>query len=262
VRFAYRRKTILDGLDLKVPAGKVVALVGPTGAGKSTICDLVARFYDVDEGAVLFDGKDVRRFTKASLLANVAIVTQDAFLFNATIEENLRYGREDATEDEIHQAARDSFVHDEILGMDGGYRKMAGERGTSLSGGQRQRVTIARALLKDAPVLILDEATSALDTHAESQVQAALAKLMAGRTVIVVAHRLSTIRNADHVVVLDKGRIVEQGPPSELLSREGGRFQEMWRRQMEGGAAPPDGPRAQDDEPDTDESTNGSSDDE
>ncbi|MCG3133087.1 MAG: Vitamin B12 import ATP-binding protein BtuD [Planctomycetes bacterium] len=232
VRFAYRKKDILRGIDLVVPAGKVVALVGPTGAGKTTICDLVARFYDPTEGAVLFDGRDARSVTKESLLANVAIVTQDAFLFNASIEENIRYGCPGATREQVEQAARDAFVHDEIARMEGGYGKMAGERGTSLSGGQRQRVTIARAILKDAPVLILDEATSALDSHAESQVQAALAKLMHGRTVIVVAHRLSTIRDADHVVVLDQGAIVEQGPPSLLMDREGGRFKEMWDRQM------------------------------
>lgn len=253
VRFAYGKKEILKGIDLMIPAGKVVALVGPTGAGKTTLCDLVARFYDTTGGQVLFDGRDVREFAKKSLLANVAIVTQDAFLFNAPIEENLKYGNPGATQEEMESAARDAFVHDEILRMEGRYSKMAGERGTSLSGGQRQRVTIARALLKNAPVLILDEATSALDSHAESQVQAALAKLMAGRTVLVVAHRLSTIRNADHVVVLDQGAIVEQGPPSLLLNQEGGRFKEMWAKQMGEGAKGPETSGGRDDDDDAPE---------
>jgi subfamily B ATP-binding cassette protein MsbA len=232
VSFRYLETDVLHGVDLRVPAGKVVALVGPTGAGKTTLCDLVARFYDPTEGAVLYDGVDVREFTKASLLQSVAIVTQDAFLFNTTIEENIRYGRANATRAHVEAAARDAFVHDDIVAMDGGYAKSCGERGLSLSGGQRQRVTIARAILKDAPVLILDEATSNLDSKSESMVQAALGKLMAGRTVIVVAHRLSTIRNADLVVVVEGGTVVEQGPPAELLKKEGGRFRAMYELQM------------------------------
>jgi subfamily B ATP-binding cassette protein MsbA len=231
VRFRYGELDVLKGVDLVVPAGKVVAVVGPTGAGKSTLCDLVARFYDPTEGAVLWDGVDAREYTTQSLAGKLAIVTQDAFLFNAPIDENIRYGRENATQAEIEAAARDANVHDEIAQMEGGYGKLAGERGTSLSGGQRQRVTIARALIKDAPVLVLDEATSSLDTHSEKRVQAALARLMAGRTVIVVAHRLSTIRNADKVVVVDDGRIVEEGSPDELLARAGGRFRAMYQLQ-------------------------------
>jgi ABC-type multidrug transport system fused ATPase/permease subunit len=208
--------------------------VGPTGAGKTTLCDLVARFYDPTLGAVRYDGVDVRRYTMKSLLDNVAIVTQDAFLFNASIEENILYGDPDATPEDVRHAAADAFVHDEIERMEGGYEKIAGERGSAVSGGQRQRITIARAILKDAPVLILDEATSALDSHAEQQVQAALDKLMSGRTVIVVAHRLSTIRNADKVVVMKEGRIVEQGAPGELLAREDGHFKAMYELQMGG----------------------------
>jgi ABC-type multidrug transport system fused ATPase/permease subunit len=228
VRFRYLEKDILKGMDLHFPAGKVVAIVGPTGAGKTTICDVVARFYDPTGGAVLWDGVDAREYTVASLAAKLAIVTQDAFLFNAPLDENIRYGREDATDEQVRAAAADANVHDEILQMEGAYKKLAGERGMSLSGGQRQRVTIARALIKDAPVLILDEATSNLDSASEARVQAALAKLMTGRTVIVVAHRLSTIRNADKVVVVDAGRVVEQGAPSELLAQPGSRFRKMY----------------------------------
>lgn len=242
VRFRYGEIDVLHGVDLTVPAGEVVAVVGPTGAGKSTLCDLVARFYDPTEGAVLWDGVDAREYTTSSLSSKLAIVTQDAFLFNAPIDENIRYGRENATQAEIEEAARDANVHDEIQQMEGGYGKLAGERGGSLSGGQRQRVTIARALIKDAPVLILDEATSSLDSHSEKRVQAALARLMSGRTVIVVAHRLSTIRNADKVVVVDDGRIVEEGAPDDLLARPGGRFRAMYELQSGGriDAAPPD----------------------
>jgi ATP-binding cassette, subfamily B, bacterial MsbA len=240
VRFRYGELDVLRGIDLLVPAGKVVAVVGPTGAGKSTLCDLVARFYDPTEGAVLWDGVDAREYTTASLSSKLAIVTQDAFLFNAPIDENIGYGREGATQAEIEEAARDANVHDEIAQMEGGYSKLAGERGTSLSGGQRQRVTIARALIKDAPVLILDEATSSLDSHSEKRVQEALARLMAGRTVIVVAHRLSTIRNADKVVVVDEGRIVEEGTPDELLARTGGRFRAMYELQTGTRGAEPD----------------------
>ncbi len=235
LRFRYLENEILKGVDLTIPAGKVVAVVGPTGAGKTTLCDLVARFYDPTEGQVLWDGVDAREYTTKSLSAKLAIVTQDAFLFNAPIDENIRYGKEDATEAEVLAAASDANIHDEIVLMEGGYSKMVGERGMSLSGGQRQRVTIARALIKDAPVLILDEATSNLDSASEQRVQAALAKLMSGRTVIVVAHRLSTIRNADKVVVVDGGRIVEEGAPDDLLKIPGSRFRQMYDLQTGGG---------------------------
>jgi subfamily B ATP-binding cassette protein MsbA len=231
VSFRYVDNDILKDADLLIPAGKVVAIVGPTGAGKTTLCDLVARFYDPTQGSVLWDGVDAREYTTTSLAAKLAIVTQEAFLFNAPIDENIRYGRENATDAEVVAAAQDANVHDEIVKMEGGYGKTAGERGASLSGGQRQRVTIARAIIKDAPVLILDEATSNLDTTSEKRVQAALSKLMQHRTVIVVAHRLSTIRNADKVVVVDGGRIVEEGAPDDLLKRPGGRFRQMYELQ-------------------------------
>ena len=231
VSFRYLESDVLSHVNLKIPAGKVVALVGPTGAGKTTLCDLVPRFFDVTGGNVLWDGVDVRDVTKASVMRCVGIVTQDAFLFNAPIDENIGYGRPEATQEMIEVAARDAFVHDDIIEMDGAYKKSCGERGTALSGGQRQRVTIARAILKNAPVLILDEATSNLDSKSESMVQAALARLMAGRTVIVVAHRLSTIRNADLIVVLEHGEVVERGAPDELLARPGSRFKTMYEMQ-------------------------------
>jgi len=234
VTFSYRNKTILHDVTLDVPAGQVVALVGPTGAGKSTICSLVARFYDPSEGRVTYDGVDVREYRLSSLMGALSIVTQDAFLFNTTIEENIRYGKPDATQEEVEEAARAAFVHDEIVSMEAGYQKLAGERGSAVSGGQRQRITIARAILSNSPMLILDEATSALDSHAEKQVQAALDRLMEGRTVLVVAHRLSTILHADKVVVLDDGRIVEEGPPDALLARPDGRFRRMYDLQIGG----------------------------
>ncbi len=232
VSFAYGEKDVLRDVNLTIGAGEIVAVVGPTGAGKTTLCDLVSRFYDPTEGAILCEGADIREYSVQSLRENIAVVTQDAFLFNATIAENIRYGKADATGEEIRAAAVDAFVHDEIKGMEGSYQKEAGERGSSVSGGQRQRITIARAILKDAPVLILDEATSALDTHAEKQVQAALDKLMSGRTVIVVAHRLSTIRNADCVVVMRDGKIVETGAPADLLDNPDSQFKRMWELQM------------------------------
>jgi subfamily B ATP-binding cassette protein MsbA len=227
---------VLRGISFQVRVGQVVAIVGPSGAGKSTLVDLLARFYDPREGAVLVDGVDVRRYRQASYLRAVAIVSQDPFLFNATIEENIGYGRAGASRPEVEAAARKAYAHDFILEQPQGYATRIGERGVMLSGGQRQRLTIARAILKDAPILILDEATSALDSAAEKEVQRALENLMADRTTFVIAHRLSTIIHADRILVLDDGRILEEGTHGDLLERQG-RYWELYRLQNPAAAA-------------------------
>jgi subfamily B ATP-binding cassette protein MsbA len=221
VTFAYDDEPVLRDISLEVPVGSIVALVGPTGAGKSTLTDLVARYYDPGEGRILIDGADLRSFTVDSLLSRIAVVTQEPFLFHATIRENILYGRPNASQEEVEAAARAAFVHGEILEQPDGYDSVVGDRGSRLSGGQRQRITIARAILKDADILILDEATSSLDSLSEGEVQEALASLMKGRTTFVVAHRLSTIRNADRILVLDRGRIVESGSHDDLLAKGG-----------------------------------------
>ena len=211
----------LRGISFAVPAGQTVALVGPSGAGKSTVLNLIPRFYDADEGAVTIDGQDVRAVTQASLRAAIGLVSQESTLFNDTIRANIAYGRPGATDDEIVAAARAAAAHDFITGLPAGYNTMVGESGLKLSGGQRQRIAIARAVLKDAPILLLDEATSALDSDSERQVQDALKRLSEGRTTLVVAHRLSTVIDADKIVVLDDGRIVASGTHAELLARGG-----------------------------------------
>jgi subfamily B ATP-binding cassette protein MsbA len=212
---------LLRGIDFQVTAGEVVALVGPSGAGKSTLAGLLARFYDVTSGSIRIEGRDIRDYTLASLRRQIGIVAQDTFLFNGTVAGNIRYGRPDAAEEEIREAARNALADDFIMKLPQGYDTLIGERGMKLSGGQRQRIAIARALLKNAPILILDEATSHLDAEAELLVQRALSNLMRGRTVIVIAHRLSTIRQADRIVVLDHGTIVETGAHEALLENGG-----------------------------------------
>ncbi|MCW5805487.1 MAG: ATP-binding cassette domain-containing protein [Deltaproteobacteria bacterium] len=224
VSFAYparRGQPVLHEVDLVVEPGEVVALVGPSGAGKSTVLSLLYRFYDVDGGRVLFDGVDVRHLRLAELRGSLAMVAQEPVLFSGTLRDNIAYGREGATDAEIEAAAKDAFAHDFITGFPDGYATVIGERGTKLSGGQKQRIALARALLANPRVLILDEATSNLDAESEAAVQAALARLMHGRTTIVVAHRLSTVRDADRIVVIEDARIVEQGGHDDLMARRG-----------------------------------------
>jgi len=222
VSFSYNADApALNAIDLVVPAGKRIALVGPSGAGKSTILNLIPRFYDIAGGTITVDGIDVRQLTMASLHANIALVSQEITLFDDTIRANIAYGRADATEQEIFDAARNAAAHDFIRALPHGYDTVVGEQGIRLSGGQRQRLAIARAMLKNAPILLLDEATSALDTESERQVQTALDGLMKGRTTLVIAHRLSTVVDADLIYVIDKGRVIESGSHAELLDREG-----------------------------------------
>ena len=214
-------KAALDGLSMDIPGGKTVALVGPSGAGKSTVLNLLPRFYDVTDGQVSIDGTDVRDVTADSLRSRIALVSQEIVLFDDTVRANIAYGRFGATDEEIEAAARAAAAHEFILALPDGYDTMVGERGLNLSGGQRQRLAIARAMLKNAPILLLDEATSALDTESERQVQTALDHLMRGRTTIVIAHRLSTVVNADLIHVLDHGRVVESGDHNALLEQGG-----------------------------------------
>jgi subfamily B ATP-binding cassette protein MsbA len=222
VNFSYIPKhPVINGVSLSVPAGKLVALVGPSGAGKSTILNLIPRFYEVDSGIIKIDDIDVQDATLDSLRRNIALVSQEIILFDDTIRANIAYGRPDASEKEITQAAKNAAAHDFIEAMSDGYDTYVGERGTKVSGGQRQRLAIARAMLKNAPILLLDEATSSLDAESEREVQAALMELMKGRTTLVIAHRLSTVIEADLIHVIDNGKLVESGNHPELLSKNG-----------------------------------------
>jgi ATP-binding cassette subfamily B protein len=212
---------MLSGVSLHVAPGECIAVVGPSGGGKTTLCQLLPRFYDVTEGAVLIDGHDVRSVTQESLRRNIGIIQQDVFMFAGTIRENIRYGRPEATDAEVVAAAVRAEIHAEIMEMPDGYDTYIGERGVMLSGGQKQRVSIARVFLKNPPVLILDEATSALDSVTEARIQRSLDELAAGRTSIIIAHRLSTIHNADRIAVVEDARIVELGSHAELLAKNG-----------------------------------------
>jgi subfamily B ATP-binding cassette protein MsbA len=245
VNFSYRDASggtrVLEDISLKVRHKQVIALVGSSGCGKTTLVSLIPRFYDVASGSVRIDGIDIREYSQASLRSQIAIVTQDTFLFNDTIRNNIAYGGIDASEERIREAARAALAHDFILGFPMGYETIIGERGQRLSGGERQRIAIARAILKNAPILILDEATSALDSESEQLVQKALANLMQDRTTFMIAHRLSTIRNADMIVVLEQGCIKEMGTHDSLMERDG-LYNRFYRLQAQEPSATPDSP--------------------
>lgn len=232
VSFGYREgEMVLEDISFSVPRGSVVALVGPSGAGKTTLLDLLARFYDVGSGRIAIDGTDIREFPLAGLRRALGIVSQETILFHDTVRANIAYGTEGASEEQIRRAAEAANAHDFIATLPRGYDTVVGERGTELSGGQRQRLAIARAILRDPPILVFDEATSALDTESERLVQRAIERLLQGRTVFVIAHRLSTVQAADQILVLDSGRIVERGSHQELLSR-GGLYQRLYELQF------------------------------
>ncbi|MBQ5583158.1 MAG: ATP-binding cassette domain-containing protein, partial [Ruminiclostridium sp.] len=221
---------VLREVDLHIRAGEKFAFVGPSGGGKTTICQLIPRFYDVTQGSIRVDGQDVRDVTQSSLRRQIGIVQQDVFLFADTVMENIRYGRPEATDEEVVRAAKLAEIHEDILNMPDGYQTYVGERGVMLSGGQKQRVSIARVFLKDPAIVILDEATSALDSVTEAKIQASFDRLCEGRTSIVIAHRLSTIRNADRIAVVDQEQILEQGTHQELMAL-GGEYAGLVRAQ-------------------------------
>jgi ABC-type transport system involved in Fe-S cluster assembly fused permease/ATPase subunit len=236
VDFHYEKaRPILHDVSFRVPAGKTVAIVGSSGAGKSTVSRILFRFYDVASGAVKIDGQDIREVQQASLRAAIGVVPQDTVLFNDTIYYNIAYGRPDASREEVEQAARLARIHDFIVALPQGYEATVGERGLKLSGGEKQRVAIARTILKNPQILLFDEATSALDTRTEQEIQRSLEEVSRGRTTVVIAHRLSTVINADEIVVLDRGRVVERGRHGDLLAL-GGLYADMWSRQQEAAA--------------------------
>jgi ATP-binding cassette subfamily B protein len=233
VTFGYQPgDTVLSKLSLTAEASKVTALVGPSGGGKSTVLNLILRLYEAQSGAITIDGQNIADVSRHSLRKQIAYVGQDVFLFRGSIRENIAFGKPDASEDEIIAAAKAAYAHDFIIMFPNGYDTPVGEHGLKLSGGQRQRIAVARALIKDAPLILLDEATAALDSESERQVQDAIARLMQGRTTLVIAHRLHTVAHADRIYVLEQGEVTESGKHEELL-RKGGRYASFYRLQLQ-----------------------------
>ncbi|MBI5391860.1 ABC transporter ATP-binding protein [Candidatus Woesearchaeota archaeon] len=235
VQFHFQnQKSVLKGVSMKVKPGEKIALIGPSGAGKSTFVRLLFRFYNLKEGKILIDNQDIAKVTQSSLRKSLSLVPQDPVLFHRTLLENIRYGRKNASDNEVHQAARLAHCDEFINHLSKRYNTYVGERGIKLSGGERQRVAIARAMLKNAPILVLDEATSSLDSHSEALIQDALEKLMKNKTTIVIAHRLSTIRKMDRIIVIDKGKIIEQGTHAELVKKNSSLYKKLWTLQAGG----------------------------
>lgn len=233
VTFEYGDNKVFNEFDLNIPSGQRVGLVGPSGAGKTTFVSLLLRQHDINKGEILIDGQNIAKVTQNSLRENIAVVPQEPLLFHRSIKENIAYGKPDATDNEIMTVARLARAHEFIKDLPKGYDTLVGERGVKLSGGQKQRVAIARAMLKDAPILVLDEATSALDSESEVAIQEALHKLMRGKTVVAIAHRLSTLREMDRIIVLEGGKIVEDGSHDSLLEH-GGVYSRLWKHQAGG----------------------------
>lgn len=233
VTFRFGESAVFDRFNLTIAPGQRVGLVGQSGAGKTTFVSLLLRQHELETGSICIDGQDIATVTQDSLRQNIAVVPQEPLLFHRTIRENIAYGKVNATEEEVIEVAKKAQSHDFIMALPEGYDTLVGERGIKLSGGQKQRVAIARAMLKDAPILILDEATSALDSESEVAIQKALHELMVGKTVIAIAHRLSTLREMDRIIVLEKGSIVEDGT-HEALTRSGGAYQRLWEHQAGG----------------------------